>query len=163
MARRTPDDPARIAAAALAIRRARADEAQTLTAIRREAILRLAAAQMGDAGAAAWASSAPPDRVARAIAGSEVWVADRSGDPVGWVEIERNRIEGLYVRPGGAQRGIGSALLGHAEGRIRSAGHVEARLDASPNAETFYARRGYERLAERDADDRQPMRKALGA
>jgi GNAT superfamily N-acetyltransferase len=101
------------------------------------------------------------ERVQRALEESEVWVAERASRAVGWVEIARDRIEGLYVRPDASGAGIGSALLLHAEAVIRSAGHRAVALDASWNAEPFYLRRGYHALAERPDDSGRPMRKPL--
>ncbi len=73
------------------------------------------------------------------------------------MEVERDRIEGIYVLSERARRGIGSALLAHAEEAIRSAGYSSAALDASWNAEQFYLNRGYEPLSERRADSARPM------
>lgn len=72
-----------------------------------------------------------------------------------------DRVEGLYVCPEVFGVGVGSALLLHAEDQIRLARHRTATLEASPNAEEFYLRRGYETHAERPADGGQPMRKLL--
>lgn len=144
-----------------AIRPARRADVSALTEIRRDAILSLAAPEMGEKSARDWAHSSADERVVRAIEKNEVWVAERVGAPAGWVEIARDRIEGLYVRPDLAGAGIGSALLLHAEGLIRSAGHRSAALDASSNAEEFYLRRGYEVQAGGRATSGLPMRKPL--
>jgi putative acetyltransferase len=60
------------------------------------------------------------------------------------LEVDGGRLEALYVRPDFAGRGLGSTLLLHAEALIRSGGHATASLEASPNAEGFYLKRGYE-------------------
>jgi GNAT superfamily N-acetyltransferase len=147
----------------LRIRAARPDDVEPLTAIRREAILTLSSEEVGGVGRARdWANSATPDRVCGAIEEHQVRVAEKAGQPVGWVEVERNRIEGMYVRPNHVRRGIGSALLAHAEERIRSAGYSTAELDASWNAEQFYINRGYEPLSERLPAGR-PMVKHLAS
>lgn len=145
----------------LALRPARVSDAPDLAAIRRDAILGLATAEMGEQDARDWANSAAADRVLRAIDDHEVWVAEHDAVPVGWIEIHRDRIEGAYVRPDLARGGIGSALLLHAESRIRSAGHASAALDASPNAERFYLRRGYEPQSEGSVEAGRPMVKPL--
>ena len=145
----------------LTIRPARRADVRALTAIRRDAILTLASTKYGSERARDWADSSAEGRVYRAIEQNEVWVAEQSNTPVGWVEIDRDRVEGMYVRPEVSGSGIGSALLLHAEGLIRSAGHRAAVLDASWNAEQFYLRRGYQALAERSADGGRPMLKPL--
>lgn len=146
----------------MSIRRAHITDVSALTEIRRDAILKLASVAMGAGGATGWADSATAERVRRAIAEHEVWLSLQGGAPLGWVEVNQDRIEGLYVNSGSSQRGLGSALLAHAEARIQSAGHSTASLDASPNAEGFYLRRGYRSDGERSADGSQPMHKILG-
>ena len=145
----------------LALRPARRADTRALTVIRRAAILSLATPEMGRTRARDWADSSAEERVQRAIEQNEVWVAEHGNVAVGWVEIDRDRVEGLYVRPDLAAGGIGSALLLHAEGLIRSAGHCAVALDASRNAEQFYLRRGYKAQPERPADAGRPMLKPL--
>ena len=143
------------------IRSARPDDVEALTTIRREAILKLAAQKMGRMRARAWANSAAPDRVRRALEEQGVYVAEMGGQAVGWIEIDGNCIKGLYVQPERAYQGIGSALLVHAEGLIRSSDFLFAVLDASCNAEQFYINRGYQPLSDRSPDLGRPMVKPL--
>ena len=137
--------------ASLALRLAIQSEAPVLAAIRRGAILTLATPKYGSERARDWADSSGDERVLRAIKKNEVWVAERNNAVVGWVEIDRDRVEGIYVRPDVSGSGIGSALLLHAEGQIQSAGHCAVALDASWNAERFYLRRGYQAQGESTA------------
>ena len=143
------------------IRAARQVDTSDLAAIRRNAILVLATPEMGEQRAREWADSSAYERVRRAIDEHVIWVAEHEGVAVGWVEIYQARIEGMYVCPDHARGGVGSALLRHAEDRIRSAGHAVVALDASSNAENFYLRRGYELHSQRQADAGRPMRKPL--
>ena len=145
----------------LALRPARRADTRALTVIRRAAILSLATPEMGRTRARDWADSSAEERVQRAIEQNEVWVAEHGNVAVGWVEIDRDRVEGLYVCPDVSGSGIGSALLLHAEGLIRSAGHGTVALDASRNADRFYLWRGYEAQAERLANEGRPMLKPL--
>ncbi len=145
----------------LALRAARQSDIPVLAAIRREAILKLATPEYGIARARAWADSSADERVLRAIEQNEVCVAEQASATVGWIEIARDRVEGLYVRPDVSGSGIGSALLRHAEHLIRSAGHCAAALDASRNAEEFYSRRGYRAQAEAPTEAGLPMLKPL--
>ena len=145
----------------LALRPARQSDAHTLAAIRRDAILTLATLEMGSARARDWANSSTDERVHRAIKQNAVWVAEQGNAAVGWVEIARDRVEGLYVRSDVSGGGVGSALLLHAEFLIRSAGHCTVSLDASWNADQFYLRRGYQAQAERLANEGRPMLKVL--
>ena len=142
------------------IRSASPTDAEELLAIRRDAILALAEEHSRGA-AERWATAAPPDRAARAIAINSVWVTEFGSQVVGWVEVSGATIERLYVSPAAARLGIGSSLLSHAERQIRDAGASIACLDASPNAEAFYARRGYRRAGEVKANHSIPMSKRL--
>jgi GNAT superfamily N-acetyltransferase len=92
----------------------------------------------------------------------DVWVAERDGVVLGWVEVDCDYVAALYVRPDFARRGVGSMLLLHAEGEIRSAGHGAVTLEASSNAEAFYIRHGYEPRSHLSTEaGGRPMRKWL--
>lgn len=144
----------------LEIRRANLADAAELLAIRRDAIMALAE-DYGHVAAERWANAAPPDRAAKAIANNSVWVAECGSMVVGWVEVSGATIESLYVRSGAARRGVGTSLLAHAERQIHTSGASVACLDASPNAEAFYARRGYERVGVVKTNNSIPMSKRL--
>lgn len=119
------------------------------------------AEEYGRVAAERWATTVHPDRAAMAIATNNVWVAEVGSKVVGWVEISNATIESLYVSPAASRRGVGSSLLTHAERQIRDAGVSIAYLDASPNAEAFYARRGYRRVGEVKANNSIPVSKRL--
>jgi putative acetyltransferase len=142
------------------IRSANPTDADELLAIRRDAIMALAA-EYGRVAAERWASAAHPDRAAKAIATNRVWVTEVGSKVVGWVEVGGTTIESLYVSSAAARRGVGSSLLAHAERELRDAGASSAYLDASPNAEAFYVRRGYRRVGEVKANNSIPMSKRL--
>lgn len=144
----------------LKIRSASPTDADALLAIRRDAIMALAE-EYGRDAAERWASGAPPDRAAKAIATNSVWVTDCGSMLVGWVEVSGATIESLYVSSAAGRRGVGSSLLAHAERQIRATGASVAYLDASPNAEPFYARRGYKRVGAVKANNSIPMSKRL--
>ena len=142
------------------IRSAIPTDADELLAIRRDAIMALEK-EYGRVAAERWATAAHPDRAAKAIATNSVWVAQFGSKVVGWVEVGSAKIESLYVSPTAGRLGVGSSLLTYAEREIRDAGASIAYLDASPNAEAFYARRGYRRLGEVKANKSIPMSKRL--
>jgi GNAT superfamily N-acetyltransferase len=144
----------------LRIRSANPTDSDELLAIRRDAIMALAE-EYGHVTVERWATAARPDRAARAIATNSVWVTESGAKVVGWVEVSGATIESLYVSPAAARLGVGSSLLTHAERQIRDAGASIACLDASPNAEAFYARRGYRRVGEIKANNSVPMSKRL--
>lgn len=143
------------------IRRARLDDVDALTRIRRTAILTLAAKKIGESQAQAWVDSAAPNRIQYAIEAHLVWIATLADQTVGWVEVNDNQIKGIYVQPAQARHGIGSALLTYAEEHIRTAGYVTVTFDASWNAEKFYRHRGYQPRGKRSPEEGLPMVKTF--
>lgn len=142
------------------IRRAEEADEEALAQIRRNAILALAVPAMSTEQAQKWAARAATDRVARAIRDHDVWIAV-DGTALGWVEVDRARVAALYVSPAYSRRGVGSALLIHAEASIRDSGYATAHLESSQNALDFYLRRGYVRRGPPDADGAYPLSKDL--
>ncbi|WP_019505463.1 GNAT family N-acetyltransferase [Pleurocapsa sp. PCC 7319] len=140
------------------IRPAYFHDADTLLEIRREAILALIGVFSEVSKVERWANSAGPDRTETAIANHIVWVAESQSNLVGWVEVNAETIEALYVRPTAWKAGIGSSLLSHAEKFIQDSGFSSVLLNASPNAEVFYRHRGY-MGSEPLADSSIPMEK----
>src|SRR5436190_18480930 len=118
------------------IRRADPSDHVALSAIRRSAILELSAAAMSPSQAEQWANQATADRVTRAIQHHVVWVAVE-GVPIGWVEVDEDRVAALYVAPHCSGRGVGSRLLLRADAAIREGGYGAARLVTVPNAASF--------------------------
>jgi putative acetyltransferase len=144
------------------IRRGEAADEEALANIRRCAIRTLAVPTMSKEQAEEWASRAAADRIARAISDHDVWVAVE-GIAIGWIEVDRDRVAALYVLPSWSRRGVGSALLAHAEISIRSSGYLTVRLESSQNALAFYLRRGFRRCGRADAHGAWPLRKDLTA
>lgn len=137
-------------------------DADELLAVRRDAILALSE-EYGRAAAEGWAyaAHATRSRAVDAVVANRVWVAESGSDLVGWVEVNGATIESLYVRSSAWSQGIGSTLLMQAERHIRCEGGALAYLDASPNAEEFYGRRGYRRIGELKSNRSVPMAKPL--
>jgi ribosomal-protein-alanine N-acetyltransferase len=73
-------------------------------------------------------------------------VADDDGVILGLVQPTADEVNGLWVDPAAQGRGVGTALLRHAEAAIAAAGYARAWLSCSgfnPNALGFYRARGY--------------------
>lgn len=145
------------------LRRAQAADEAALAQIRRSAILALAVPILTMEQAEHWAARVPADRISRAIRAHEVWVALKEEAALGWIEIDRDHVAGLYVAPMCARQGIGSLLLTHAEHAIFGSGYATAQLEASQNALSFYLQRGYLPCGPPNADHAYPLSKALGA
>ena len=129
------------------IRRARADEAELLMRIQR------------DAAVAAFPHVFPPDRYpfpdeaivvqwSEALADPEVeiYVAEIDGEPAASVGVGHGFLRTLYVLPSRQGSGVGSTLHDHALERLRALGFAEAKLwtlEENHAARRFYERRGW--------------------
>jgi putative acetyltransferase len=139
-------------------RPATSGDAIVLFEIRRRSILELAPDGMPAAEARAWAMQLTQAGMEQKIRELEIWVADLDGDAAGWGAIRVERLEGLYVAPQFARRGVGAGLLLRLEGLMRERGVQTVHADASSNALNFYLRRGY-RAAGPQAPDAWPIAK----
>ena len=81
------------------IRLARRIDRERLCEVRRHSIQELAISGMTPEQARTWADSMTTERWARKVAGLEVWVAEPDGEVVGWVGVQGDRIDGMYVDP----------------------------------------------------------------
>lgn len=73
-------------------------------------------------------------------------VAEETGILLGVVQPKDDEVNGLWVAPEAQGRGVGTALLHHAERQIVAMGHRRAWLTCSgfnPRAAQFYLSRGY--------------------
>jgi ribosomal protein S18 acetylase RimI-like enzyme len=88
------------------------------------------------------------DRPAAYVAdrGLLFWVAVRDGQVVGFVDHEGDFINALHVHSPHARKGVGAALMDHAEAEIAAAGHPSVRLETDTfniRSQAFYAARGF--------------------
>ena len=129
------------------LRPARADEADTLLAIQREAAVD------------AFAHVFPPERYpfpddeirevwtdALSDPDVEVHVAECGGVPVGAVSVGKGYLGTLYVLPAHQGRGVGSALHDLALERLRAQGFRQAKLwtlRENASGRRFYEQRGW--------------------
>jgi ribosomal-protein-alanine N-acetyltransferase len=75
-----------------------------------------------------------------------LYVAEVEGTIVGFgaADLAEGDVVADYVDPAYQDEGVGTALLNRVERALLEAGHDEASLTASINAEAFYQRHGYE-------------------
>jgi ribosomal protein S18 acetylase RimI-like enzyme len=93
------------------------------------------------------------DRVAQALT---------SAQRADWLDRPHFEVVELHVRPGVQRRGIGSALLAQLLSRQRHRRAVLTTRSASNSARKFYAKNGWEELAEVDFGRGYPPYIALG-
>jgi putative acetyltransferase len=115
-----------------------------------EAIRQTAAASYPAEVIASWATPVDAGRIEQirqAIAGRDelCLVAEHEAKVVGFGSIvpAAGELRAVYVHPAVGRSGVGSALLLELEQLARARGLPELHMDASINAEAFYAHHGY--------------------
>jgi GNAT superfamily N-acetyltransferase len=133
------------------------EDASRLYDIRRRSILELAPPTMSKAEAQAWASQLTLSGMERKLRELEVWVAELDGAVAGWGAVRGDCLESLYTAPEFAGQGVGAGLLGMLEGLLRAREFPSVCLEASPNARSFYLRRGYRAAGPQTVKGAWPM------
>lgn len=81
--------------------------------------------------------------------GTHFWLAETDGEVVGFVDWQGDFVNALHVRASHARKGIGSALMDHAEAAVAAAGLAAIRLETdtfNTRSRAFYAGRGFVEL-----------------
>ena len=93
----------------------------------------------------AWAAVADDeDEFGRRLSSQLTLVATLQNSPVGFASLKgAGHIDMLYVHPGAAGQGIGSMLCEALEKLAGGRGATKLTVDASDNAEPFFAKRAY--------------------
>jgi GNAT superfamily N-acetyltransferase len=81
------------------------------------------------------------------MAAWRVWVAEAGGELAGMVALSLGdvaEVEDFFVEPAFQGRGVGAALMATLLEAARVAGATALEVDADPNAETIYAKLGFE-------------------
>jgi len=140
------------------IRRATVADAERLAAVYRSAYL-----ENRDLGFPAKAGSVTAEDVSSWIRNDRVYVAERDGELVGGVRVERTatdraKLSRFSVHGAHEREGVGTALLEHAEERAREEGCTTTWLTTPgehPYLPDLYRRRGYEETGEYPLEDRE--------
>lgn len=95
------------------------------------------------------------------ISANETWIAALHVEPIAWYSLRRDGgelwLDNLWVSPLRMGRGVGRKLFTHALERSRGRGASVLKIEADPNAESFYTRMGARRVGEsRGEMDGQP-------
>ncbi|HEX8147623.1 MAG TPA: GNAT family N-acetyltransferase [Pyrinomonadaceae bacterium] len=134
----------------LNIRRARQEDKEAIWRVHGSAIRGTCASHYSREVIEVWAGRLRAEKYAEAIDKYEFFVAEEDGVIVGFGELgqEAGAIQGLYVSPDAAGRGVGRELLRTLEGRAHAHGLKSLSLTSSLNAVTFYERAGFEAVEE---------------
>jgi putative acetyltransferase len=93
----------------------------------------------------AWAGAADDEEAfGKRLAGQLTLVATLQNSPIGFASLQgADHIDMLYVHPGAAGQGVGSMLCDALERLAGGRGAKRLTVEASDNAEAFFAKRGY--------------------
>ena len=121
------------------------EDTAVLAAIFAASIEELTGDDYSEAQQQAWASAADDEeQFGKRLAGELTLVATLQNSPVGFAALKgADHIDMLYVHPGAAGQGVGSMLSEALEKLAGGRGAKSLTVDASDNAEGFFARRGY--------------------
>ena len=116
-----------------------------LAAIFAAAVEELTGDDYSEAQQEAWAAIAEDeDAFGKKLASELTLIATVQSAPVGFASLRgKDHIDMLYVHPGAAGQGVASMLLDALEKLAGSRGAEKLTVDASDNAQTFFAKRGY--------------------
>ena len=116
-----------------------------LAAIFVAAIEELTGEDYSEAQQEAWASAADDEEeFGKRLAGELTLIATLQNSPVGFASLKgADHIDMLYVHPGAAGQGVASMLCDALEKLAGGRGAKSLTVDASDNAEAFFAKRGY--------------------
>ncbi|WP_407112836.1 GNAT family N-acetyltransferase [Bradyrhizobium sp. LMG 9283] len=92
----------------------------------------------------AWMAAAEDEEFGKRLAADLTLVATLEGSPVGFASLRGNdHIRMLYVHPAVAGQGIATMLVDALEKLAGGRGATSLSVDASDNAQGFFAKRGY--------------------
>jgi len=116
-----------------------------LAAIFVAAIEELTGEDYSEAQQQAWAGVADDEeKFGKRLASELTLIATLQNSPVGFAALKgADHIDLLYVHPGAAGQGVGSMLCEALEKLAGGRGAKALTVDASDNAEGFFAKRGY--------------------
>ena len=116
-----------------------------LAAIFVAAIEELAGEDYNEAQQEAWASAADDEeQFGKRLAGELTLIATLQNSLVGFASLKgADHIDMLYVHPSAAGQGVASVLCDALEKLAGARGAASLTVDASDNAQVFFAKRGY--------------------
>jgi putative acetyltransferase len=122
-----------------------AEDVPVLAAIFAAAIEELAGEDYSEAQQQAWAGAADDEeQFGKRLASELTLIATLKNSPVGFASLRgADHIDMLYVHPGAARQGVASMLVEALEKLAAGRGAKNLTVDASDNAEGFFAKRGY--------------------
>lgn len=127
------------------IRKAKQEDKESIWRVHVKAVRETCVSHYSQEVIQIWAERMRPEKYEDAIRSNEFFVAEENGAVVGFGELDQagGEIQGLYVSPDVARRGVGQKLLSTLEERARAFGLESLHLTSSLNAVSFYERAGF--------------------
>ncbi|WP_167406741.1 GNAT family N-acetyltransferase [Bradyrhizobium forestalis] len=120
------------------------DDVPVLAAIFTASIEQLTGDDYSEAQQEAWMAAAEDEEFGKRLAADLTLIATLEGSPVGFASLRGNdHIRMLYVHPAVAGQGIATMLVDALEKLAGGRGATSLSVDASDNAQGFFAKRGY--------------------
>lgn len=129
------------------VRSATLEDAESIFAVHKNSVENLCTGDYGPEQIAMWLDGRSPQTYREAIAAGNLWLA-YADTLEGFIEIDGHEVTKLFIRGDAAGQGIGARLLNDALLRIKTAGHPTAYVEATLNAEKFYAAFGFRKVGE---------------
>jgi N-acetylglutamate synthase-like GNAT family acetyltransferase len=128
------------------VRKARTEDRGAIWRVHISAIKEGCAGHYSSEVIQAWVARTQPQNYIAAISGLDFLLAEEDGVILGFgiLNATHREIQGLYVSPESAGRGIGTHLMHFLENRAREMGIETLQLFSSLNAVSFYKRLGYQ-------------------
>jgi putative acetyltransferase len=120
------------------------DDVPVLAAIFTASIEELTGEDYNEAQQQAWMEVAETEEFGKRLASDLTLIATIEGSPVGFASLRgTDHIRMLYVHPAVAKQGIATMLVDALEKLAGGRGATSLSVDASDNAQGFFAKRGY--------------------
>jgi putative acetyltransferase len=120
------------------------DDVPVLAAIFAASIEELTGDDYSEAQQQAWMEAAESEEFGKRLAADLTLIATLEGSPVGFASLRgADHIRMLYVHPAVAGQGIATMLVDALERLAGGRGAKDLTVDASDNAQGFFAKRGY--------------------
>lgn len=120
------------------------DDVPMLAAIFAASVQELTGDDYSEAQQQAWMEVAESEEFGKHLAADLTLIATLDGSPVGFASLRgADHIRMLYVHPAVSRRGIATMLVDALEKLAAGRGATALTVDASDNAQSFFAKRGY--------------------
>lgn len=120
------------------------DDVPMLAAIFAASVQELTGDDYSEAQQQAWMEVAESEEFGKHLAADLTLIATLDGSPVGFASLRgADHIRMLYVHPAVSRRGIATMLIDALEKLAAGRGATALTVDASDNAQSFFAKRGY--------------------